>query len=75
MAKKKMTKTELASKLGITPQAISMWVKSGEIPSSACMDLEPILKIKARKLFLNPDLLFDMFNNSNKESNTSSIQE
>lgn len=69
-----MTKTALAKQLGITPQAISMWVKSGEIPSSACMDLEPILKIKARKLFLNPDLLFDMFNNSIKKGNTARLQ-
>ena len=61
MKTNKLTKTSLARKLEITPQAISMWVKDEKIPAQSCIDLEPIVKIKARRLFLNPSLLFDMF--------------
>ena len=72
MKTNKFTKTSLAKELGITPQAISIWQKDGAIPKSSCIDLEPILKIKARKLYLEPELLFDMFN-SNKSANNKAI--
>lgn len=75
MKTKKLTKTALASQLGITPQAISIWAKNGEIPKSSCIDLEPILKIKARKLYLNPTLLFDMFNSNTSSSDKAIINE
>lgn len=74
MKKKKLNKTTLARKLEITPQAISMWDKEGKIPAKSCMDLEPILKIRARELFLKPSLLFDMFNNTKQSSNNASIK-
>lgn len=64
MKKKNLTKTALSEKLAITPQAISMWTKDNKIPAKSCIELEPILKISARKLYLNPHLLFDMFNNN-----------
>lgn len=75
METKKLTKTALAKQLNITPQAISMWVKGGEIPKASCIDLEPILKIKARKLYLNPELLFNMFNSNKKPNNKAIINE
>ena len=68
MKNNKITKTKIAKHLKITPQAVSMWVKEGKIPSDACIDLEPILKIKPKKLRDNPNLLFDMFNSTKQQS-------
>lgn len=71
MTTKKITNTTIAKELGITPQAISIWKRDNQIPAKSCIDLEPIIKVRARKLFLNPSILFDMFNNNKKTSNTS----
>jgi len=64
MKNKKITKTLIGKHLAITPQAVSMWEKENRIPSSACIDLESLLKIKPKKLRDNPSLLFDMFNST-----------
>lgn len=61
MKKTTLTKTGIARKLGISSQAISNWESDGKIPAEACINLEPIIKIGARKLFLKPSLLFDKF--------------
>lgn len=65
MIDNKITKIEIAKQLGITHSAVVQWQTAKKIPAEKCIQLEPILGISARELYLNPNLLFDNFKVSN----------
>lgn len=56
---KEFTSTELASNLGCTTQAISTWKKNNKIPAEMCFAIEDIYRVNSRKLWDNPNILFE----------------
>jgi len=69
--KTKVTKVNLAKKLGCSHSAIVQWEQNNHIPAAQCMKLEDIIGVPAKNLFDNPEILFSMFDSRTKDTKVS----
>ncbi len=52
----KGNQSELARKIGVTPQAVQQWSKSGKVPAERVLDIEAATGGKVTRHELRPDL-------------------
>lgn len=55
-ATESQSQTELANLLGVTPQAVHLWVRRGFVPPRRALEIESLLGVPRREL-LDPALL------------------
>lgn len=52
----KGNQSELARKIGVTPQAVQQWSKSGKVPAERVLDIEAATDGKVTRHDLRPDI-------------------
>ena len=53
------SQTAVANKLEISPQAVSQWLTSGQVPVNRVLDIETLVNGKVTRYQLRPDIYGD----------------